>query len=423
MKHSLSLLGLIVLTLLISCGKKAIDPAIRVRPVYLQVSVSGADYKLSWQEARIVCVTTPCPDIADVEAQEYEVQIANSEVGTFHTYKTLDSDKKSINIPVTQGGEQLVARIVSKNKGALPVNSNSVMVTNAFLSQSAYYPGFGVSGDVMGGDVTSDEKKATYSLLIDEGAGHYVTPLYVADMEYERPVSTKLVTRQGGPATFSLDGKQLAYPSGADNGLVIYDIASGSTRVLPMADAASIQGVDWSPDGKWLAFSTFSNEESRLWKIAAAGGQAVSLAPPMLIRESNYIRQSDIDWSPDGQFIAVSRARSDNSGKQWRAVVSLYSPDGSGEVKYFETQPGWIDTNPSFSPDGNRLAFLSSRTDPLTDSYSLWVRDLPTGKVRQIKLLIGLTPSRDYAPRWLGNDRLLFMGFQQGRKGYFTVFL
>jgi Tol biopolymer transport system component len=190
-----------------------------------------------------------------------------------------------------------------------------------------------------------------------------------------------------------------------------------------MADAASIQGVDWSPDGKWLAFSTFSNEESRLWKIAAAGGQAVSLAPPMLIRESNYIRQSDIDWSPDGQFIAVSRARSDNSGKQWRAVVSLYSPDGSGEVKYFETQPGWIDTNPSFSPDGNRLAFLSSRTDPLTDSYSLWVRDLPTGKVRQIKLLIGLTPSRDYAPRWLGNDRLLFMGFQQGRKGYFTVFL
>lgn len=423
MKRSFSLPLLIVLTLLISCREKAIDPTLRVRPVYLQVSISGSDYKLSWQEVRIVCVTTPCPDVADVEAQEYEVQIANSELGTFHTYKTLDADKKSISIPVALGEEQLVARIVSKNKGTLPVNSNSVMVTNAFLSQSAYYPGFGLSGDVMGGDVTPDGRKATYSLLIDEGAGHYMTPLYVADLEYERAVSTKLVTRQGSPATFSPDGKLLAYPSGADNVLMIYDIASGSTRVLPIADAASVQGVDWSPDGKWLAFSTFSNEASRLWKIPTAGGSAIPLTAPMLIRESNYIRQSDIDWSPDGQFIAVSRARSDNSGKQWRSVVSLYSADGSGEVKYFETQSGWIDTNPSFSPDGNRLAFLSTRTDPLTDSYSLWVRDLTTGKVRQIKLLVGLNPSSDYAPRWLGNERLLFMGFQQGRKGYFTVFL
>ncbi|WP_428665710.1 hypothetical protein [Runella sp.] len=418
-----SLFRLIVLLLLSSCREKTIDPTKRVRPVTLQIVISGAEYKLSWQEMHIVCITAPCPDIADVEAEEYEVQIATGELGAFHTYKTLDANQKSINIPVAQGGEQLVARIVSKNKSAPPVNSNSVMVTNGFLSQSAYYPGFGLSGDVMGGDVTSDGTKTTYSLVIEEGPGQYKIPLYIAEMQYERPVSTKLVTRQGAGATFSPDGKQLAYPSVTENGLMIYDIASEHTRILPVVDIALIQGVDWSPDGKWLAFSTVSNEESRLWKIATSGGQPIPLTPVLPIRESNYIRQTDIDWSPDGRFIAVSRARNNNDNAQWRAVVSLYSPDGSGEVNYFETQPGWIDTNPSFSPDGKQLAFLSTRTDPSAGTYSLWVRDLTTGKVRQINLLPGLIPSSDYVPHWLGNERLLFMGIQQGRKGYFTVFL
>lgn len=418
-----SLLLLIILSLLNACQEQAIDPDKRVRPVTLQISVSGADYKLSWQEVRIVCVTTPCPDIADVEAEEYEVQIATGELELLHTYQTLDAGKKSISIPAAGRGEQLVARIVSKAKGAPPVNSNPVMATNGFLSQSAYYPGFGMSGDAIGGDVTPNGKKATYSFLLEEGPGQYVTPLYVAELENERVVSTKLVARLGATATFSPDGQQLVYPSGTENGLIIYDIASGQKRTLPVADVTRIQGVDWSPDGKWLAFSTVSNEASRLWKIATSGGPATPLTPSLPIRESNYIRQTDIDWSPDGQFIAVSRARGDDTNKQWRAVVSLYSPDGSGEVRYFETQPGWIDTNPSFSPDGKQLAFLSTRTNPSATSYSLWIRDLPTGKVRRIELLPGLNPSDDYVPHWLGNERLLFMATQQGRTGYFTVFL
>jgi hypothetical protein len=234
MKRSLSRQLLVLLTLLISCKEKAIDPTKRVRPVGLQIVVSGAQYQLTWQEVRIVCITSPCPDIADVEAQEYEVQIANSELGTFRTYRVLDADVKSINIPASEVGDQLVARIVSKNKTAPPVNSNLIMASTAFLSQSAYYPGFGPSDDVFGGDVTPDGSKATYALFVQETAGTYVTPLYVADLQYERAVTTKLVTRQGGGATFSPDGKQLAYPSKTENGLIIYDIATETSRTLPV---------------------------------------------------------------------------------------------------------------------------------------------------------------------------------------------
>ncbi|WP_080057698.1 TolB family protein [Spirosoma aerolatum] len=420
------LLWSIVFACLSSCRENedvAVDPTKRVRPVNLQIAVSGTDYTLSWQEVRIICITAPCPDIADVEAETYDVQIASGELGPFRTYQTLSADQKSIRIPVASAGEQLVARIISNNKSAPPVNSNVVMVTNGFLSQSLYYPGFGSSTTVMGGDVTADGKKATYSLSIEQGAGQYINPLYVVNLQNEQPVSTKLVTQQGAKASFSRDGGQLAYPSRAENGLIIYDIASEQTRTLPVPDAAWIQGIDWSPDGKWLAFSTVSNEESRLWKLAASGGAAIPLTPALPISASTYIRQTNIDWSPDGQFIAVSRGRSGGNSQQWRGVISLYSPDGGGEVKFFDAQPGWVDTTPSFSPDGKRLAFLSTRTSPSATVYSLWVRDLSTGKVRQINMLPGLIPSADYAPRWLGNERLLFMGTQQGKQGYFSVFL
>ncbi|WP_185716297.1 PD40 domain-containing protein [Larkinella knui] len=423
MKRSLFRLLPVFLTLLMACKEKAVDPTRRVRTVSLQISVAGTFYDLSWEPNRIVCITAPCPDVADVEAQEYEVQVATSELGAFHTYRTLSADAKSIRIPAADVGEQLVARIVSKNKGAPPANSNPVMASTAFLSQSAYYPGFGLTNDVVGGDVTPDGAKAVYTVLVQETAGTYATPLYVADLQNEQPITIKLITRLGAEASFSPNGNQLAYPSKTENGLIIYDMKTATSRTLPVADVTGIGSIAWSPDGKWLAYSTVSNDESRLWKMATSGGPATALTPVLPVHESNYIRQSSLDWSPDGRFIALSRARNDNSNDKWRATLSFYSPDGSGEVRYFETQPSWIDTQPSFSPDGKQLAFLSSRTDGLNTSYSLWVRDVATGKIRQIKLLPGLNPSSDYAPRWVGNERLVFMAVVQGKKAYYSVFL
>ncbi len=421
MRRLLYLSGLFLL--LNACREEAIDPAIRVRPVSLGISVTGSGYTLTWEPARIICITAPCPDIADVEAESYEIQTAASESGPFKTYQTVDASQKTITIPAAERGGQLIARIVSRAKGAPPANSAPVMATNGFTSQSAYYPGFGLFTDALGGDVSPDGTKSTYVLTVDQGGSQYEFQTYLAELRNEQVISTKLITRQGRTGKFSPDGQQLAYPSLTDNAFVIYTLTTGLQRILPVTGVASVRDIAWSPDGRWLAYSTQTTEESRLWKIAVAGGDAIPLTPAMPLTSATAIRHPAITWSPDGQFVVFSRGRSDDNGSMWRSVITYYSAAGSGEARAFDIQPGWVDSNPQFSPDGRQMVFLSTRTAPTGMVFSLWVRDLTTGNPRRIELLPGLLPSDDYSPRWLGNDRLLFMATQQGKRGFFTVFL
>ncbi|MGV3599839.1 MAG: TolB family protein [Dyadobacter fermentans] len=416
MKRSIFLLMLIAL--FHSCREKAIDPSRLVRPVALKISVANDAYQLSWEEIRIVCITSPCPDVANTEAEEYEVQIASEELGPFHTYQTVGASQKSIRIPAAGKTGQLVARIVSKAKGAPPVNSGPVMATIGFVSQSAYYPGFGTRGEaVVNGDVTKDGSRATYTFVSEESPDKYVLSVYLSELVNEQPVATKLIQKNASGGKLSPDGQQVVYFPVGGTELVIYDIATARERILPITNVPPIRGLDWSPDGRWLVINTMSDVESRLWKIAVAGGDPVPLTPPMPIRELNNIRPGDIDWSPDGRHIAVSRARAEPDGKQWRAVISLYSADGTGEAKFFETQPSWADTAPSFSPDGKQLAFLSTRTSPSVGPYSLWVRDLTTGQPRQILLLPGLLPSDDFAPRCKESRGILRCFCERGEAG------
>ncbi|KQS27799.1 PD40 domain-containing protein [Dyadobacter sp. Leaf189] len=416
-----ALLLLVTFSIFLSCTDKTVDPSRLVRPVGLRIAVSDGNYNLTWEEYRIICITSPCPDVANTEAEEYEIQIANNELGPFKTYRTVKADQKSISIPVAAQGAQLVARIVSKAEGAPDVNSNVIMVSSGSLSQSALYPAFGTSEYVGGGDVTEDGKWALYATFNQNGAGQSDFALYLAKLENEKEVSAKRIGTQVSGGRFSHDAKQLAYYSSAENGFVIYDIASEQKRVIPGVPPAQQYGLAWSPDGKWLAFATLSEQMSRLWKVSTAGGSAIPLTPEMPASEFNGIRRAEIDWSPDGASIAVARAHSEGGGKDYRVAISFYSSEGTGESRYFETQPGWLDTTPSFSPDGKQVAFLSTRTEPITFAYSLWVRDVATGKVRQVGLLPGLIPSPDYQPRWQGNNKLIFMGSQQGKPGYFSV--
>ena len=90
-------------------------------------------------------------------------------------------------------------------------------------------------------------------------------------------------------------------------------------------------------------------------RAAASGGDAVALT-------STPENESDPSWSPDAARIAFTRESTANGLKQ----VFVMNADGSGERPLIDpavedpTVP-LGDSDPSWSPDGTRIAFESER--------------------------------------------------------------
>jgi Tol biopolymer transport system component len=111
----------------------------------------------------------------------------------------------------------------------------------------------------------------------------------------EGPVQARLI--QG--AVESPDGKVLAFS--ALTHLYLAKLPEGSPQRVTQTDAGEYQPA-WSPDGKWLAYATWANEEGYLWKVASDGqGAPIKVA-------SLPAYYSHPAWSRDGSHIIVLRA-------------------------------------------------------------------------------------------------------------------
>jgi Tol biopolymer transport system component len=152
---------------------------------------------------------------------------------------------------------------------------------------------------------------------------------------------------------FSPDGERIAFRSARDGGglFVMGRTGEGVRRVTR-------QGYNpaWSPDGKSLVFTSISMEfrpqnstgRSELW-IGTVDGST----PPHKIYDGDATMPS---WSPDGQRIAFNQALTVGSH-----VSVMTIPIAGGEPTRVEGVDEEIAWNPVWSPDGRYLYFISNR--------------------------------------------------------------
>lgn len=110
----------------------------------------------------------------------------------------------------------------------------------------------------------------------------------------EGPIKAR--TFQG--AMQSPDGKRLAFSSFTH--LYVMDLPSGTPHRLTSGDDREYEPI-WSPDGKWIAYVTWENQQGNIWKVAADG----SGKPERLTTIAGFYR--DPAWSPDGKRIVALR--------------------------------------------------------------------------------------------------------------------
>jgi hypothetical protein len=122
-----------------------------------------------------------------------------------------------------------------------------------------------------------------------------------------------------------------------------------------------------SPDGEWIAFHLINNNKIHLMLVSADGATLRQLADvsPVVPISSSEVTAASVNWSPDGKQLAFSilLARGDTSNDD----IYVINPDGSGMTNL--TNDPAQDREPVWSPDGKYIAFISERTG----EQDIWV--------------------------------------------------
>lgn len=150
---------------------------------------------------------------------------------------------------------------------------------------------------------------------------------------------------------------------------------------------------DWSPDGKKIAYTSYSRNNPDLKVISVKGKKkekVISSFPGLNVSPA---------WSPDGKKIAYTASKDGNP--------EIYLLNTNGEVQRITHYRG-IDTSPTWSPDGKKIAFTSDRSG----TPQIYIMDVKEGGSKHIKR-ISFSGSYNDLPVWSpGGDKIAYSSLQ-----------
>ncbi|MGH7681742.1 MAG: hypothetical protein ACRENN_07110, partial [Candidatus Eiseniibacteriota bacterium] len=192
--------------------------------------------------------------------------------------------------------------------------------------------------------------------------------------------------------------------SGRD-ALFIMDPRKGEILLRRHVDGLiSLASPAWSRDGTQIAFSGISVAgQSDIYVMSRKTGEVRRLT-------NDYYADLDPTWSPDGETIAFASDRT-RYGKEGHHNLFLLDVQ-SLEIRYLTYGP-WTDQSPTWSPDGSKIAFTSDRGG----LFEIYTVD-PIGDGARVSHLLSSTLD----PAWLPDGKgLLFTGFNRGGFGIYQM--
>lgn len=202
-------------------------------------------------------------------------------------------------------------------------------------------------------------------------------------------------------SSLSSDGNRLAFSRHSDSpGLSgIYIKQIGSDSYLQVTRSASDWCPVWSPDSRYLAFSRYGYQEHSVYLVSTLGGEERKLY-------SGAPAAAPLDWSPDGKLIAFSAA---NPQPGSYSILTL-AVETLETHRLTEPPAGYQDWDPVFSADVGQMAFI--RTNGKLTAAEVYLMSANGGRVRRLTFDDAWIPSR---PAWMPNGQsILFSSTRSG---------
>jgi Tol biopolymer transport system component len=213
----------------------------------------------------------------------------------------------------------------------------------------------------------------------------------------------------------SPDGRTLAFcraetTEGCD--LFLMPAGGGDPRRLTN-DLKGIVGFAWTADGREIVFASNRQGPSQLWRIAARS-TAGSYPSPVLVegarddaRNPTISRNSRLAYQQYRRNFDIQR-------------VEISGPEGTPKHRLGISKPliasTQLDAEPSWSPDGKRIAFKSNRSG----SEELWVCDADSSNPFKLTSFGG--PAVIF-PRWSHDGGHLVFGALTGPSANFETYV
>ncbi len=160
-------------------------------------------------------------------------------------------------------------------------------------------------------------------------------------------------------------------------------------------------GINYSPDGKRIAYSLSSGESTQIWVARADGSGARQ------ITNTPYFINTSPCWSPDGRRMAYV------SNQGGSPQIYVMNGDGSGVRRL--TFQGNYNQTPDWSPRGDLIAF-TARDERL--AFDLFTVNVDTGKTTRLTQDQGNNEEPSFAP----NGRLIvFSSMRTGSSHLFVT--
>jgi serine/threonine protein kinase/Tol biopolymer transport system component len=235
------------------------------------------------------------------------------------------------------------------------------------------------------GNWTPDGKYFVFQAVRDGTANLWVRSERVRLLSptHHEPVQLTTGPMNVGSPVPSRDGKKLFVQGWQPRGeLVRYDVKS--RQFAPYLAGISAMGLDFSPDGQWVAYN--DGTDGTMWRSKTDGTQKLQLVmPPMLA----YLPR----WSPDGKQIAFF---GHPPGEPWQIYVV---PAAGGAPELLYRSPTNL-ADPSWAPDGKLLAFGENSLN--NQGSAVYILDLKTRNASKLPESDGL-----YSPRWSPDGRYI----------------